>query len=129
MFLYKHFVGGQEGVTELDDIVRNLNFVLKTKRGCGYFLETFGLSDVGYRTPEEMIVALTAELEENIRLYEPRVVVGQIDEEYDDAGQRAKLVVALRVRDASERLAIVVDLKKNQIDVRAVKPRGSDARK
>ena len=31
MFLYKHFVGGQEGTTELDDIIRNLNFVLKTR--------------------------------------------------------------------------------------------------
>jgi phage baseplate assembly protein W len=122
MFLHKHFVGGQEGVTELDDIVRNLGFVLKTKRGCGYFLENFGLSDVGYRTPEEMVKALTAELEENIRLYEPRVVVGEIEEEYDDAGQRTRLVVALKVRDAGERLAIVIDLKKNQIDVRAVKP-------
>jgi phage baseplate assembly protein W len=121
MFLYKHFVGGQEGTTELDDIIRNLNFVLKTKRGCGYFLQNFGLSDVGYRTPEEMVVALTAELEENIRLYEPRVAMSEIDEEYDDAGQRTKLVVGLRMRSAGEKLAIVIDLKKNQIDVRPVK--------
>jgi phage baseplate assembly protein W len=125
MFLYKHFVGGQAAMSELDDIIRNLGFVLKTKRGCGYFLESFGLSDVGYRTPEEMIVTMTAELEENIRLYEPRVIVSEIDEEYDDAGQRTKLVVGLRMRDASERLAIVIDLKKNQLDVRAVKPRAT----
>jgi phage baseplate assembly protein W len=128
MFLYKNFVGGQEKTTELEDIVRNLGHVLKTKRGCGYFLENFGLSDVGYRTPEEMVVALTAELEENIRLFEPRVVVTGIDEEYDDAGHRTHLVVGLRVRDATEKLAIVFDLKKNQLDVRAVAPRPSEGR-
>ena len=123
MFLYKHFVGGQEGVTELDDIIRNLGVILRTKRGCGYFLDDFGLSDTGYRTPEEMVVAMTSEIQHNVRLYEPRVVLKDVDEEYDDTGHRTRLVVNLKMRDAAERLAIVIDLKENKLDVRKV-PRG-----
>ncbi len=54
MFLYKNFIDGKD-ISEVDDIVRNLGHVLRTKRGAGYFLSNFGLSDAGYRTPEEMI--------------------------------------------------------------------------
>ena len=115
MFLHKHFGNGE--VSEVDDIARNLGHVLRTKRGTGYFLKNFGLSDVGYRTPEEMITGLTAEIAENIRLYEPRVQLIAVDEEYDDDGNRAQLVVRLRLRSKDERLGIVLDLKTNTFDI------------
>jgi phage baseplate assembly protein W len=117
MFLHKHFGDGR-AVSEIDDVVRNLGHVLRTKRGCGYFLATFGLSDTGYRTPEEMITRLTAEIAENVRLYEPRVQMLDVDEEYDDDGNRARLVVRLRLRTKDEKLGIVVDLRTNSFDVR-----------
>jgi hypothetical protein len=123
MFLYKHFLGPEHAGSEVEDIARNLAFVLKTKRGCGYFLQNFGLSEVGHRTPEEMVVGLTAEIEENIRLFEPRVVVVGVDEEYGSDGGRTKLVVMLRPRDAKERLSIVVDLRTKTVDVQPVKKR------
>jgi len=119
MFLYKHFVGGDR-LGDMDDVIRNLNNVLRTKRETGYFLRNFGLSEVGFRTPEEMVTALTAELRENIRLYEPRVELIDIDEDYDDDGNRARLVVALRLRGAKERLQIVFNLQENTLDVRPV---------
>lgn len=115
MFLYKHFVSGT-GTSELEDVVRNLRFVLGTKRGAGYFLRSFGLTDIGYRTQEEMVVTLTAEIEENIRLYEPRVELLGIDEAYNDAGERARLEVKLRLRDTEERLSLVVDLATRTFD-------------
>lgn len=116
MFLYKHFVGGRP-LSELEAVIWNLNHVLRSKRGTGYFLRNFGLSEAGFRTPEEMVTALMAELRENIRLYEPRVELIDIDEDYDDTGARAKLVVGLRMRGAKARLKIVVDLQKNTLDV------------
>ena len=122
MFLYKHFVGGDK-LSELDDVVRNLSNVLHTRRGIGYFLRDFGLSEVGFRTPEQMVTTLTAELRQNIRLYEPRVELIDIDEAYDDEGQRARLVVQLRLRGASEKLQIVIDLRRNSIDVVATPAR------
>ena len=91
MFLYKHFVRGTE-LGEIEDIIRNLTHVLRTKRGTGYFLQNFGLSEVGFRTPEAMVTTLTAELRENIRLYEPRVEFVDVDEDYDDEGRRSTLV-------------------------------------
>ncbi|HEU4412957.1 MAG TPA: GPW/gp25 family protein [Polyangiaceae bacterium] len=119
MFLHKHF-GGGDGGGELDDVARNLAHVLGTRRGAGYFLKSFGLSDAGFRTPEESVTALTAELRETIRLYEPRVELVDIDEDYDDDGARARLVVALRLRSHGERLRLVVDLSSRSFDIVAL---------
>ncbi len=116
MFLYKNFLGGHP-TTELEDVVRNLSNVLGTKRGTGYFLPNFGTSDVGFRTPEEMVVALTAEIRENVRLWEPRVEVIDIDEDWDDAGKRTRLSVRMRLRASGEKLQVVVDLAKRTFDV------------
>lgn len=103
MFLRKHFLGDKE-VSEIEDIIDNLNNVLKTKRGSGYFLQSFGLSDTGYRTSEEMITALTAEIAENVRLYEPRVELIDVDDEYDDEGERARLVLHMKLRERDEEI-------------------------
>ena len=121
MFLYKHFVHGPK-TSELDDIVRNVNFVLNTKRGYGYFLENFGLSDIGFRTTEEMVTLMSREIEENLRLYEPRVEVGAIDEVYEE-GKRPRLVVNLRLRGRAEKLELVVDLGSRSFDIHAVEPK------
>jgi phage baseplate assembly protein W len=124
MFLRKHFLGGGP-LADVDDVIENLRNVLGTRRGTGYFLPTFGVSDFGYRTPEEMVVTLTAEIRENLRLYEPRVEVVDVDEDWDDAGKRTKLVVRMRLRERDERLEVTVDLEKRSFDVRAVAPRGA----
>jgi phage baseplate assembly protein W len=108
MFLSKHFLGAK--VDELEDIQRNLGFVLSTKRGCGHFIDRFGLSEMTFRTPEEAITQLTAELEENIRRFEPRVTLVKVDEEYDDDGKRVRLVAILRRRDARDGMRLVFDL-------------------
>ena len=115
MFLYKHFVGNRE-VSEMDDIVRNLGFVLSSKRGCGYFIESFGLTDTGFRTTAEMVMTMTRDIEENVRLYEQRVELIGIDEQYVDG--RARLVVNLRVRDRKEKLMLTVNLKNRTFDIK-----------
>lgn len=121
MFLHKHFGTGPEGDL-LDDVIRNLRHVLGTKRGHGYFLPSFGLTDVGHRTPEEMVVALTAEIQENIRLYEPRVELVDIDEEYEEEGRRARLVVHVRLREAGERLRLRFHVPEGRFDIEPAGP-------
>jgi len=121
VFLYKHFVPGAD-TSELADITRNLNNILTTKRGYGYFLETFGLTDAAFRTTEEMVLVLTRELNENIRLYEPRVELVDIDEEYSD-GERPRLVVNLRLRDSKTKLKLVVNLGDRSFDIVPVPPK------
>src|SRR5690606_92917 len=124
MFLYKHFMG--EAPDEDEDIRRNLGFVLSTKRGCGYFLDSFGLSDVAFRTPEEAVTNLSRELEANIRLFEPRVHLVNINEVYDDEGRRVRLVAILSRRSSSQQLELVVDLETRSFDVRPKAPDSQD---
>lgn len=118
MFLRKHFLGGEK-LSVLDDVMENLRWIFSTRRGSGYFLDDFGVSDAGFRTPAEMVVSMTEEIRQNIRLYEPRVEVIDVDEDWDDAGKQSKLTVRLRLRDAKEKLEIVVDMAQRSFDVRA----------
>ncbi|HET9953270.1 MAG TPA: GPW/gp25 family protein [Polyangiaceae bacterium] len=114
MFLSKHFLGLPPN--EEEDIRRNLDNVLSTKRGAGYFLSNFGLSDVAFRTPEEAVTALSRELEENIRLFEPRVELLKINEVYDDDGRRVRLVAVLRRRGTGATLRLLVNLADGSFD-------------
>lgn len=122
MFLRKHFLD-RATLSQLDDIMQNLRWIFSTRRGSGYFLEDFGVSDTGFRTPAEMVVATTNEIRHNIRMYEPRVEVIDIDEDWDDVTDQPKLIVRLRLRDQKEKLNIVVDLAKRSFDVQPVPAR------
>lgn len=124
MFLRKHFLD-RATLTPLEDIMENLRWIFSTRRGSGYFLDDFGVSDVGFRTPAEMVVATTQEIRHNIRVYEPRVEVIDIDEDWDEVANQPKLIVRLRLRDQKERLNIVVDVAKRSFDVQAVSARTS----
>ena len=121
MFLYKHFVRGPE-TNLLDDIIRNINFVLNTKRGYGYFLrdvrpERYRLSN--HRGDDH---ACLERAQENLRLYEPRVEVSGIDEVYEE-GKRPRLVVSLRLRGHDEKLELVVDMGARSFDIHRVEPK------
>jgi hypothetical protein len=117
MFLYKHFVGGPP-LSEIDDIGRNLRYIFSSKRGCGYFLESFGLTDTGFRTTGQMVKTIAREIEENIRLYEQRVELLKIDEKYTKG--RARLVVHLRLRDKQEKLMLTVNVADRTFDIQPV---------
>jgi phage baseplate assembly protein W len=124
MFLHKHF-GNGASTSETDDVVRNLRFVLGTRRGAGYFIPSFGLTDIG-GTQEQMIVMRMAEIEENLRLYEPRVELIGMDEIYDDDSGSARLSVKLRLRGTEDRLELVVDLEAGTFDFRPVSKGGPE---
>ncbi len=117
MFLYKHFVGGRE-VSETDDIIRNLSHILSSKRSVAYFLRSFGLTDTGFRTQSEMIQTMSEEIAENVRLYEQRVELVEIEEEFVNG--RAKLIVNLRVRGQKDKLKLTVNLADRTFDISPV---------
>jgi phage baseplate assembly protein W len=118
MLLHRLFGKGDVG-SELDDVIRNLGYVLKTKRGSGYFLPNFGLSDAGYRTPEEMVTSVSAELRETITVYEPRVEFLDVDESYDDDRSRPTIVVSLRLRATGTRLSLRFDMAAKTFSIEA----------
>ena len=125
VFLRKHFLDGAT-LTVLEDVMQNLRWIFSTRRGSGFFLDDFGVADAGFRTPAEMVVSMTDEIKQNIRLYEPRVEVIDVDEDWDDAGKQSKLVVRLRLRDRKEKLEVVVDMAQRSFDVRPAAAKRSE---
>jgi predicted component of type VI protein secretion system len=123
VFLRKHFLDGAE-LSVLEDVMQNLTWIFSTRRGSGYFLDDFGISDTGFRTPAEMVVSMTDEIRQTIRLYEPRVEVIDVDEDWDDVTNQPKLTLRLRLRAQSEKLEVIVDLAKRTFDVRPIAARG-----
>jgi len=64
---------------DINVIMGNLNNILGTKRGYGFFLEKFGLSDYKHISSHDDIVdMLSNEIKENIELFEPRIKVKKI---------------------------------------------------
>jgi predicted component of type VI protein secretion system len=120
VFLHRHFVRDAPR-TELEDVVRNLGYVLGAKEGCGSFLRGFGLSETGYRTPEQMLVDLSKELRVAIGSYEPRVEIVEIEEVYGDDG-RVSLAVHCRLRSTGERLGLAVDPASRAVEVQPGAP-------
>ena len=106
-FLYRKFLGREHSL--LEDVLCNLRNLLRAKRGAASFLPGFGLSETGFRTAEEMLSQLGAEIRENIRLYEPRVELMEIEEDYDGDDGRPRLVVHCRLRGSAEPLSLVLD--------------------
>lgn len=103
--LFRKFLKGEETLQE--DVQRNLGYLLRAKRGAASFHPQFGLSETGFRTAEEMLVRLGEEIRENIRLFEPRIELIDIEEDYDTADGRARLVVNCRLKDTQEPLTLV----------------------
>jgi predicted component of type VI protein secretion system len=103
--LYRKFLRGQE--TLLQEVQRNLGYLLSAKRGAASFLPDFGLSETGFRTPEEMLLRLSEEIRENIRRYEPRVEVTEIEEDHGGEDGRPSLVVHCRLKATQESLSLV----------------------
>lgn len=117
MFLYKHFLStpDEANTDETEDILRNLGYILSSKRGCSHFRPLFGLSDVAFRTPEEAVTQISQEVLENVRLYEPRVRLIRVDEQYDDDGRRASLIVVLRPWSDEPDIHLRVDLQNGSV--------------
>jgi predicted component of type VI protein secretion system len=105
--LHRKFMKGEE--TLLQEVHRNLGYLLRAKRGAASFLPGFGLSETGFRTPEEMLLRLSEEIRENIRLHEPRVEVTEIEEDHGGEGGRPRLVVHCQLKATREPLSLVLD--------------------
>ena len=118
MFLHEKFMGVKPGeYSERDDVINNLNNIFMTKRGVGSFLRNFGLTETGHKTQAEMITSLTREIKENILLYEPRVELVEVDEDFDDETNRTVLSVHLKIRSDGQPLHFSMDSKLKQLQL------------
>ncbi|MCY1075146.1 type VI secretion system baseplate subunit TssE [Archangium lansingense] len=65
---------GPQAHDELAQVIRNIEAVLNTQEGYGYFRRDFGLGDyTGKRGTSALVKTLTEELQEEIERYEPRL--------------------------------------------------------
>lgn len=77
----------QGGNTELEQVRQNLEAVLNTKEGYGYFAEGFGLGRYTekYGT-QELMKTLTGELLHSVETYEPRLRDADLELRGRDSG-------------------------------------------
>lgn len=117
MFLRRKFLG-EAPVSESEAIEGDLVHLFATRRGTGCFLPNFGFTDTGYRTPTERVERLSAEIRENLRLFEPRLQVVEIDDRYQEDGN-VQLHVHCRVLSTQDRVQLVVGPKGELLKVGA----------
>ena len=104
-FLYKRLGGGRE--TNVENIQRNLGYLLTAKRDSSAYFPDFGLSEPTHATLETALTQYTTELRQVIGRYEPRVRVQEIEDVYDDDGN-VSLQLTLVAR-TGERLDLAID--------------------
>ena len=102
MFLYRNFMKQESsGDPLITDIMRNLQWIFDTKRGCGYFIPEFGLTQGGFRTNADIIEAYTDEIKEIIDLFEPRLKFLELGDDYDPETDASNLKLNVNLLTAA----------------------------
>lgn len=104
MFLHRKFLGAP-AISEFDDVLRNVRYILEARRGAAWFREDFGLATEGCSTRQELVSVLRQQIRETLTRYEPRLEIVEVDEDHDDDGQ-VRLVVRCRVRGDGRSLIV-----------------------
>jgi type VI secretion system protein len=104
---------------EIRSIIDNLNNVLNSKRGYGFFLQDFGISDYHHLSSRDNIAeTIIREVSENIKRFEPRVELIEVVDVKDDRLFRLSFRINCVVRNNSHSLKLFLDplLDRYQID-------------
>lgn len=105
-------------VEDVQDIVENLNRVLNTKKGFGYWLPDFGIGDYNvYRGREHIVRTLVAEIRTNVERYEPRVRIDVVEEVESTSPFRIKFQVSGVFVGRDRPFFIVVDSIRHDVRV------------
>jgi phage baseplate assembly protein W len=93
---------------EVRDVAQNLSHLLAAERGIGHVLPDFGFSRSGHWSAEGLLTHCSRELRENLRRYEPRFALVDIEAELDADGHPALLVLG-RVVGVSGLVSLTLD--------------------
>lgn len=95
---------------EVNSIIENINNILTTRRGYGFFLQGFGMSDHHHLNSGSDIAAIIIkELKENIENFEPRIEVTEIVNIADDGISRMSFSINCLMRDNNRSLKLFLD--------------------
>ena len=101
---------GQDIAYDIISIVDNLNNILNSTRDYGFFLQNFGISDYRYlSTREDIANAIIKEVNENIALFEPRVIVNGIIQVEEDKVLYLSFVIDAVVRSNGQPLKLFLN--------------------
>lgn len=94
----------------LAPVVRNLEAVLNTREGYGFFQEGFGLGDyIGERGGKELVPFLTEELQRQVAQYEPRLRDVEVTLQGQDAALCLHFEVTGQLGGDGLRLRLIFD--------------------
>lgn len=95
---------------DMQSIVDNINNMLSTTRGYGFFLQDFGLSDYRYlSTRDDIAKAIIQEIVEIIDRYEPRIVLHRVTDSKDGKLSRLSFQIDFDLRNQPHRLKLFLD--------------------
>ncbi len=102
-------IDNKEG-DEIRSIIENLNNMLNTKKGFGFFLKGFGIDDMNQYTSKSHIgTALMEEIRYNIEHFEPRLKVNNIQVEDDDKPFSISFKIECTIKQTSKALHMEFD--------------------
>ena len=112
------FQRDRKKTTELNSVIANLNFVLNTKKGFGFWREGYGIGDYNeYRARAKIVKTLLDEIRENIALYEPRVRLDDIAEVPSDSPFRLRFQMKGTFLNDARPVYIVVDALRSVVTI------------
>lgn len=94
----------------IQDIMKNLRCILNTKKDYGSMLPSLGIGDYNAHHSRSLIIdTIIKEIQENIRLYEPRVHLIEIKEVSSQASFRIRFELKCEIVDYSKPLFLIFD--------------------
>lgn len=117
MFLRK-FQRRQTDEGLLQAILDNLNNVLNTKKGFGSFVKELGIGDWNeYKSRDKIVETIIEEIKENVRRFEPRVILTEIEEVESGSPSRVRFEVKCKFAEGSKPIYIILNSSENRISV------------
>ena len=116
--LLQKFYRDRKKTSELGSVIANLNYMLNTKKGFGFWREGYGIGDYNeYKARTKIVQALIREIRENIGTFEPRVRLDDIKEVPSDSPFRLRFQMKGTFLDDSRPVFIVVDALRNVVTI------------
>jgi type VI secretion system lysozyme-like protein len=122
MALLRKLVGykTKPNVDEVSSIIDNLHIILNTKRGYGFFLQNFGLSDYHHlHSGDDIAKMVVREISENIALFEPRLTLVNVKAIKDSNVARLSFRIDCQIRESAYSLKLFLDpiRKRYQVEI------------